>query len=251
MKISNLTLKCIQWIRDWFKNNGPGCNAVIGISGGKDSTVTAMLCVEALGKDRVIGVLMPNGDQKDIEDSYKVVKTLGIRSFIHNIEDSVSSILNEMESDNMVISQQTVINLPPRIRMATLYAYSQSLNGRVANTSNFSETMCGFESKFGDSAGDFSPLGKLFVSDVCEIGKYIAEFHYPELINLVFKTPMDGLNTHEDGTYVTDEDILGVSYIAIEAHLTGVIYNDRVEHLIKSSEFKRKPIPTFNPYETL
>ncbi len=251
MKISNLTLQCVQWIRHWFENNGRGCNAVIGISGGKDSTVTAMLCVEALGRDKVIGVLMPNGDQKDIEDSYKVVKTLGIRYFVHNIEDAVSSTLNEMESNNVVISQQTVINLPPRIRMAALYAYSQSLNGRVANSCNLDEAMCGFETRYGDSAGDFSPLGKLFVSDVCEIGKYIAETHYPELIDLVFKTPMDGLNTHEDGSYVTDEEILGVSYDTIEAHLTGVIHNNRVEHLIKSSEFKRKPMPTFNPYETL
>lgn len=251
MTTSNLTLKCIRWIQNWFKNNGPGCNAVIGISGGKDSTVAAMLCVEALGKDRVIGVLMPNGEQKDIEDSYKVVKTLGIRYFVHNIKEPVSAILDEMESNDMVIRQQTVINLPPRIRMSTLYAYSQSLNGRVVNTCNFNETMCGFETKNGDSVGDFSPLGKLFVSDVCEIGKYIAEAHYPELIDLVFKTPMDGLNTNEDGSYVTDEDILGVSYATIEAHLTGVTHNARVEHLIRTSEFKRKPMSTFNPYETL
>ena len=140
--------ECVEWIRKFFDENGKGCNAIIGISGGKDSSVVAALCVEALGKDRVIGVLMPNGEQTDIDDAVALCEFLGIRFTQVNIKDAYDGILNDMGdlfvsrddgsyvNELMDISEQTKVNLPPRLRMATLYAVSQSLNGRVANTCN-------------------------------------------------------------------------------------------------------------------
>jgi len=128
----------VAWIRDFFEKNGKGCNAVLGISGGKDSTVAAALCVEALGKDRVIGVLMPNGEQADIDCSYQICKHLGIRHYVVNIKDCFDGLKNAIEGQ-MDISEQTVVNMAPRIRMTTVYAVSQSNNGRVVNTCNLSE----------------------------------------------------------------------------------------------------------------
>lgn len=242
----NLTSDLIQWIKDWFAENGPDCKAVIGISGGKDSTICAKLCVEALGKDRVIGILMPNGDQKDIDYSHKVCETLGIKYFMHNISYTVGAVLHNMIENKIEISEQTTINLPARIRMSTLYAYSQSLNGRVVNTCNLSEEMVGYSTRWGDSVGDFSPLGNLTVTEVLALGDYLG---LPK--ELVHKTPIDGLNVKEDGSYVTDEDNLGVTYAEIDSYL-GVnptkLSKDtwlKVNKLVTKSAFKRKPIDTF------
>ena len=152
VKIKN---ECVEWIRDFFCQNGPDCNAVVGISGGKDSSVAAALCVEALGKDRVIGVLMPQGEQHDIDMAYLLVKTLGIKHFVVNIGDTVKAL---KESMPIKLSNQSIVNLPPRIRMATLYAISQSNNGRVVNTCNLSEDWVGYSTRYGDAAGDFSPI---------------------------------------------------------------------------------------------
>ena len=161
----------VQWIRDYFNVNGPHCDAVVGISGGKDSSIVAALCVEALGRERVVGVLMPCGEQIDVEDSKRVVETLGIRSYMVNIQSPVDSILFRVRI-KMEVSEQTKVNLPARIRMTTLYAVAQSLpnGGRVANTCNRSEDFVGYSTKFGDSAGDFSPLANLLVSELIQIG---------------------------------------------------------------------------------
>ena len=246
MTVKEKTEKLISWIKEWFEQNGPNCNAILGISGGKDSTICAKLCVEALGADRVIGILMPNGEQRDIDYSYKVCEILGIKYFVHNIGDTVESVLHNMIENNLIISEQTTINLPARIRMSTLYAYSQSLNGRVVNTCNLSEEMVGYSTRWGDSVGDFSPLGNLTVMEVLEIGDYLG---LPK--ELVHKTPIDGLNIKEDGSYVTDEDNLGVTYAEIDSYL-GVnptmidnITWAKVDDLVHKSVFKRKPIPTF------
>ena len=246
MTVKEKTEKLISWIKEWFEQNGLNCNAVLGISGGKDSTICAKLCVEALGADRVIGILMPNGEQRDIDYSYKVCEILGIKYFVHNIGDTVESVLHNMIENNLIISEQTTINLPARIRMSTLYAYSQSLNGRVVNTCNLSEEMVGYSTRWGDSVGDFSPLGNLTVMEVLEIGDYLG---LPK--ELVHKTPIDGLNIKEDGSYVTDEDNLGVTYAEIDSYL-GVnptmidnITWAKVDDLVHKSVFKRKPIPTF------
>ncbi len=229
----------IQWIRDWFEANGKGCNAVIGISGGKDSSIVAALCKEALGKERVIGVLMPNGEQKDISDSKELVAHLGIPFYICNIKEGVDGVLNALKNSGVEISRQTIVNLPPRIRMSTLYALSQSNNGRVANTCNLSEDWVGYSTRYGDAAGDFSPLGKLTVQEVKAIGR---ELDLPDF--LVEKIPSDGL------TDKTDEDNLGFTYAALDKYIrTGVCENEevktRIDRLHRLNEFKLKPIPCY------
>ena len=229
----------VQWIRDWFEENGKGCNAIVGISGGKDSSVVAALCVKALGKDRVIGVLMPNGEQPDIDCSKQLVAYLGIPFYICNIQKAVNGVLESLTESGVEITRQTRVNLPPRIRMSTLYALSQSNNGRVANTCNLSEDWVGYSTRYGDAAGDFSPLGKLTVQEVKAIGAHLG---LP--INLVEKVPSDGLTDR------TDEDNLGFTYQVLDNYIrTGVCENEetkaRIDRLHILNEFKLKPIPCF------
>ena len=219
--------------------NGKGCNAVVGISGGKDSSVVAALCVEALGKDRVIGVLMPNGEQPDIDCSKQLVAYLGIPFYVCNIQKAVDGVKQSLIESGVEISRQTLVNLPPRIRMSTLYALSQSMNGRVANTCNLSEDWVGYSTRYGDAAGDFSPLGKLTVQEVKEIGRYLG---LPQ--NLVDKVPSDGLTDR------TDEDNLGFTYAVLDKYIrTGVCEDTdtkaRIDRLHTLNEFKLKPIPCF------
>ncbi len=229
----------VQWIRDWFEENGKGCNAVIGISGGKDSSIVAALCKEALGAERVIGVLMPNGEQRDISDSQALVTHLGIPYYVCNIKEAVDGVLRSLQASGLEASRQTVINLPPRIRMSTLYALSQSKNGRVANTCNLSEDWVGYSTRYGDAAGDFSPLGKLTVREVKAIGR---ELDLPDF--LVDKIPSDGL------TDKTDEDNLGFTYAVLDEYIrTGVCADPevkaRIDRLHRLNEFKLKPIPCY------
>lgn len=229
----------IYWIKNWFQENGPDCNAIVGISGGKDSSVVAALLVEALGKDRVIGVLMPNGQQSDIADAKELVSHLGIHSYIINIKDSVVGVLQAMEIAGIDISEQTRINLPPRIRMSTLYAISQSNQGRVANTCNLSEDWIGYSTRYGDAAGDFAPLGNLTVSEVVELGMLLK---LPE--HLVKKTPSDGLCGQ------SDEDKIGFSYATLDKYIrTGLckdaIIKEKIDSMHKANQFKLEPIPYF------
>ena len=234
--------QCAQWIRDWFEENGKGCNAVLGISGGKDSSVCAALCVEALGKDRVIGVTMPNGVQPDIDDSIKLINHLGIKRYNINIGESFKALMAEVEDKlGHEASAQTRINMAPRLRMTALYAVSQSNNGRVVNTCNLSEDWVGYSTRYGDAAGDFSPLGGLTVAEVVAIGKVLG---LP--IDLVEKTPSDGLCGK------TDEDNLGFTYAVLDKYIrTGVCEDPVTKALIDRKHvlnlFKLKPIPHFEP----
>ncbi len=236
--VKRVTSDCVQWIKDFFEKNGKDCMAVVGISGGKDSSVVAALCVEALGKNRVIGVLMPQGEQSDIEYSKMLVDFLDITRITCNIEGAVNEVLESFEG---VVSPtlQTTTNLPARIRMATLYAISQSVNGRVANTCNLSENWVGYCSKFGDAAGDFSPLENLTVTEVKAIGR---ELGLPS--ELVDKTPTDGLCGK------TDEDNLGFTYAELDAYIRdGIEPNEEVKAKIDSMHeknlFKLQPMPSF------
>ena len=234
--------QCVEWIRDWFEQNGKDCNAVIGISGGKDSSVVAALCVEALGKDRVIGVLMPNGVQKDIADSIALVQHLGIEHYVIDISKSVNAIKSEVEN-NIEVLQQTMINLPCRIRMATLYAVSQSMNGRVANTCNLSEDYIGYSTRWGDSVGDFSPLSNLTTDEVVAVGDALGLPY-----SLTHKTPADGLCGK------TDEDNFGFTYEVLNRYIrTGVCENPetkaKIDSLHEKNLFKLQPIPSFHPTE--
>lgn len=231
---------CVEWIREFFRNNGPDCNAVVGISGGKDSSVAAALCVEALGKDRVIGVLMPQGVQGDIDAAYQLVNHLGIRRYEINIKETVESILRAIPED-LPLTEQTRINVSPRIRMATLYAVSQSCNGRVVNTCNLSEDWVGYSTRYGDAAGDFSPLCMLTVTEVKEIGRLLG---LPE--ELVEKTPIDGLCGK------TDEENLGFTYAVLDRYIrTGEIDDpatkEIIDHRHKANLFKLQLMPKFEP----
>ena len=234
-----VTNAAVKWIQEWFEINGKGCNAVIGISGGKDSSVVAALCAKALGKDRVIGVLMPNGKQSDIHDSEELVAYLGIPYYVCNVKKAVDGVLESLQESGVEPSRQTIVNLPPRIRMSTLYALSQSMNGRVANTCNLSEDWVGYSTRYGDAAGDFSPLGKLTVQEVKAVGKYLG---LP--LHLVDKVPSDGLTDR------TDEDNLGFTYAVLDKYIrTGVCEDEqtkaRIDRLHTLNEFKLKPIPCY------
>ena len=229
----------IHWIRAWFWKNGRGCNAVIGISGGKDSSVCAALCAAALGKERVIGVLMPNGTQNDSPDSYQLVAHLGIRSVIINIEGAVNSIRQQLAESGISPTSQTCINLPPRIRMAALYAVSQSMNGRVINTCNLSEDWVGYSTRYGDSAGDVSLLGKLTVQEVKAIGRHLG---LPE--NLIEKTPSDGLCGS------TDEQKLGFSYAVLDRYIRegfceDPVIREKIDELHRRNKFKMETMEAF------
>ena len=237
--VAKVTNEAVEWIREWFEQNGKGCNAVVGISGGKDSSVVAALCEKALGKERVIGVLMPNGKQPDIDCSHKLIAHLGIPFFVCNIEKAVNGVLESLTESGVEITRQTRVNLPPRIRMSTLYALSQSNNGRVANTCNLSEDWVGYSTRYGDAAGDFAPLGKLTVQEVKAIGAYLG---LP--IDLVEKVPSDGLTDR------TDEDNLGFTYKVLDEYIrTGVCEDEatkaKIDRLHTLNEFKLKPIPCY------
>lgn len=232
--------ECVLWIKEFFEKNGPGCNAVIGISGGKDSSVAAALCVEALGTQRVIGVLMPQGEQNDIDMAYKLVNHLGIKHFEINVKDAVDAIINKLPK-GMEITSQTKQNIPPRIRMSTLYAVSQSMNGRVCNTCNLSEDWVGYSTRYGDSVGDFSPLSGLTVTEVKKIGHILG---LPD--DIVEKVPSDGICGK------TDEDNLGFTYATLDKYIrTGVCEDEKIKELIdkkhKMNLFKLELMPIFKP----
>ena len=235
VKIKN---ECVEWIKKFFAENGPDCNAVVGISGGKDSSVVAALCVEALGKDRVIGVLMPCGNQHDIDMAELLVKHLDIKHFVINVKDAVEGLKGALPFE---LSAQTTTNMPPRIRMTTLYAVAQSFNGRVANTCNLSEDWVGYSTRYGDAAGDFSPCSHLTVAEVKQIGTVLG---LPDV--LVNKVPIDGLCGK------TDEDNLGFTYAVLDRYIrTGEIDDEetkkKIDSMHKRNLFKLQLMPSFEP----
>lgn len=234
----NVKNDCVKWIKEFFDNNGPDCNAIVGISGGKDSSVAAALCVEALGKERVIGVLMPQGEQHDIDMAYMLVNHLGIKHYIINVKDAVDGVMKNIPAE-LNISEQAKQNLPPRIRMSTLYAVSQSCNGRVCNTCNLSEDWVGYSTRYGDSVGDFSPMSNLTVTEVKEIGHLLG---LPK--ELVNKTPIDGLCGK------SDEENLGFTYAELDKYIReGIIEDEEKKKLIDKKHvqnlFKLKLMPSF------
>lgn len=238
--VEKITNDCVEWIREFFEKNGKDCNAVVGISGGKDSSVAAALCVKALGKDRVIGVLMPSGVQHDIDMAYMLVNHLGIKHYEINIKSAVDAIKGEIAKE-IELTEQSVINLPPRIRMSTLYAVSQSVNGRVVNTCNLSEDWVGYSTRYGDAAGDFSPMSNLTVAEVKLIGAHLG---LPKA--LVEKVPIDGLCSK------TDEENLGFTYEILDKYIrTGVCEDEQTKELIdkkhKANLFKLEMMPCFKP----
>lgn len=240
--VEKVTAELIEWVRDWFENNGKGCKAVLGISGGKDSSVAAAVCVKALGKENVFGVLMPKGVQHDIDVAESLCETLGIEHITVNIENAYNALQGEITDKLGEFTPQSAQNLPPRIRMTTLYAVSQTLNGRVVNTCNLSEDWVGYSTRYGDSVGDFSPLSNLTVTEVKEIGRYLglpAKF--------VDKVPIDGLCGK------TDEENLGFTYAVLDRYIREGICEDEktkaeIDRRHKANLFKLQLMPCF-PYE--
>lgn len=254
----------INWIRKyWATNASPTQKAIIGISGGKDSTIAAMLCAEALGKGKVLGVLMPQGVQEDIQDAIDVCKILGIEYITHNIDEICNVLYDDIydiHSDTYGYPNELArINTPPRIRMTLLYAYAALYGGRVVNTCNLSEDFLGYSTKYGDMAGDFSPLGHYTVTEVIAIGEYcinrllfkktapkeLEDIH--RLYPLVNKTPADGLCGK------TDEENLGVSYKVVDEYIRGTGNPSleevaRIEDLNAKSMHKRQAIHIPGPY---
>lgn len=241
-----LIIKLIRWISEQMEKSG-GKKAVIGISGGKDSTVTAALLVKALGKENVIGVIMPNKIQSDINYAYEVCEYLDINF----IESNISNIYNEFQNNLKKgegylykdISDKTNLNLPPRIRMTLLYAISQSIpKARVVNTGNLSERWIGYTTLYGDNTGTFAPLAEFTSSEVVEIGRYL---NLPN--KFITKIPADGLTGN------TDEDVIGFSYETLNTYIrTGFIEDkkikDKIDNLHSYNEFKFKTIPTFKNF---
>lgn len=218
--------------------------AVIGISGGKDSTIVAALMAEALGVNNVFGVLMPNGIQSDISDSVRVVEFLGIPNITVNIKDSFDGLYNSVNTALMAsvghgVTEESRINIAPRIRMTTLYSVAQSMgNGwRVIGTTNASENYIGWLTKWGDGAADFEPIIDITVTELLILGK---ELGLP--IDLVEKIPIDGL---AEGS---DEDRLGFTYAQLDKHINEGTCGDKevdakIERMHLYSEHKRNPVP--------
>lgn len=229
----------IQWIAEWFNPFGETSKAVIGISGGKDSTIVAALCSKAIGPDRVIGLLLPNGNQSDLYDAVKVCELLKIKFHTINIKDGVDTTLNELKKNGIVPTEQTIINIPPRERTKVIRAVAQSCNGFMVNTCNLSEDYIGYFTIGGDGDGDFSPLGRLTATEVVEIGHCLG---LPK--ELVDKTPSDGLCGK------TDEDSFGFSYAVLDKYIrTGEIEDmeikKKIDTLHEKNKFKLEKMSTF------
>ncbi|MDR0221031.1 MAG: NAD(+) synthase [Lachnospiraceae bacterium] len=232
--------KLTDWVKEYFQNNAtPETKAVVGISGGKDSSTTAAVCVAALGKERVVGVLMPQGSQADIDVAYDLVRTLGIEYVEVNIGETVAKLYGEIEKSGLTLNTAATFNTPARIRMTTLYAVSAIVGGRVVNTCNWSEDWVGYSTKYGDSAGDLSPLMHLTVGEVKAVGR---ELGLPD--RFIDKVPLDGLCGK------TDEENLGFTYATLDTYIrTGVCEDEKVraeiDRLHKMNLHKISPMPAF------
>lgn len=243
-QLEKLTNRLIEWTRNSMESSG-GKTAVIGISGGKDSSVVAALCVKALGKENVVGVLMPDGVQDDISFAEELCEELNIKHSTVNIQVMSSAFLNVLEGieGDIIesVSEQTTLNFPPRIRMTLLYAISQSIdNSRVINTSNISEDWVGYATVYGDTAGAFSPLGTLTSDEVIQLGAHLGLSD-----KFIYKDPSDGL------TGKTDEDIFGFTYKTLNRYIREGICEDeetkiRIDNMHKYSRHKFLPIPMFD-----
>lgn len=239
------TEKLINWIKEWFDTNGKDCNAVIGLSGGKDSTIVAALCVKAIGANRVIGVAMPDGKQ-GINDADKIAEYLGIKFLVAPITEITTSMKRMFAMKNtegvwdFTMSLQTEQNIPPRARMIMLRAIAQSNNGRVSNNCNLSEDYLGYFTIAGDGDGDFAPLANLTVTEIKKIGDYLG---LPK--EWVHKTPNDGLPNSS-----SDEAKFGFSYDTLDKYIRNVEspsfeVKERIDKWHNSILYKLQPIASF------
>lgn len=238
------TGELIEYCRVQLQSSG-GTRAVIGVSGGKDSSVTAALMAAAIGPERVHGVLMPDGVQADIADAHAVCAHLGIHEHLIPIDAITREFRAKLEREAELTAQAT-LNLPPRVRMTMLFGLAQCLpDARVINTSNLSEDWVGYATLYGDTAGAFAPLAMLTTEEVVQVG---IELGLPTL--LAKKVPADGL------TGKTDEDVLGFSYAVLNRYIrTGEIDDPdtkaSIDRLHRISRFKFLPMPMFDPGFTI
>jgi len=237
-----VTHEIVKWILEYFEKNANdrNCNAIVGISGGKDSSTVAALCVRALGAERVIGVLMPQGEQWDIGFSHELADHLKIKKCVVNIKDGVDAVFQALKEGGLLLNRQATINTPARIRMSVLYAVSAIVGGRVANTCNLSEDWVGYSTKFGDSAGDFSPISGLTVTEVKAVGR---ELGLPS--KFIDKMPADGLSG------LSDEDNLGFSYDVLDRYIREGICEDKsvkekIDSLHRNNLHKLNPMPGYD-----
>lgn len=232
--------KCIAWIKDWFETKSGGAKGcVLGISGGKDSTIVAALLCKAIGKEKILGVLMPNGEQRDIDDGKAICKFLDIKSVIVNIKDAYDGIVSGIEATGIELDRQPKVNISPRMRMSVLYAIGQQYNYRVAGTGNLSERYVGYATKWGDMANDFNPIGSFTSDEVVAIGKGLGLPH-----DLIYKPPADGL------TGKTDEENLGFTYEVLNKYIrTGVCEDltlkEKIDKLHTYNTHKIEPISIY------
>lgn len=232
--------KLVKWLKDYFDNNGQPINAVVGCSGGKDSTVVLAALTKAIGPDRIYAILMPNGEQADIDDSYKICEYLGLKPHVCNIQNAyngvVGSVSGEFEPTN-----QMRINLAPVLRMTTLKAISQCVNGRFTCNGNASEAYIGWFTIDGDDRGSVKPLINMTVTEVIQVGEALG---LPDW--MIHKTPTDGLCGQ------TDEDKFGFTYEVLDKYIrTGEIddleVKAKIDDMHKRNAFKLKPMPSFEP----
>lgn len=242
------TEELIQWVKDYFAEAGDNTNAILGMSGGKDSTVAAAVLCKALGPDRVIGVSMPQGSQS-LNDADKICEYLGMKMYTVNIGQAFDGLLEGIKYAGEVLSKPSVQNIPPRLRMATLYAIGQTNNARVVNTCNLSEDYIGYATKFGDGAGDFSVFANLTVTEVLAIGDYLGVPY-----QWVHKTPDDGL-PHS----CPDEEKIGFTYAELDIYIRtgkapeGYVHDnpeeglkvDKIDRMRKANLHKLLPMPSY------
>lgn len=238
--MKTLTRNCVNWTKSILEKNHQ-TKVVIGISGGKDSSVVAAICAKAIGPENVIGVMMPNGEQKDIADSQSLIAHLGIKSTTVNIGNAFNDLCNAINL-GVELSYDTKTNLPARLRMSTLYAVAQTVGGFVANTCNLSEDTVGYATLYGDNAGSFAAISKLTTEEVMEIGD---DLGLP--FELVHKVPIDGLQPK------TDEDKLGFTYHEVNELIRKGIkgpHFEKIMDMYRKNKFKLDivRIPYFDPH---
>ena len=232
--------KLVKWLKDYFDNNGQPINAVVGCSGGKDSTVVLAALTKAIGPDRIYAILMPNGEQADIDDSYKICEYLGLKPHVCNIQDAYNGVVGSV-SGEFEPTGQMKINLAPVLRMTTLKAISQCVNGRFTCNGNASEAYIGWFTIDGDDRGSVKPLINMTVTEVIQVGEALG---LPDW--MIHKTPTDGLCGQ------TDEDKFGFTYEVLDKYIrTGEIddleVKAKIDDMHKRNAFKLKPMPSFEP----
>lgn len=228
----------INWLTT-YKNENHVPGVVLGLSGGKDSTTVAMLAKKVWG-DNVVGIMMPNGVQPDIDDTKAIAEKLDLWTMNVNIGSAMTAMLDAIAID---VSDKSKTNIPPRLRMTVLYAIAQTLGYQVIGTGNYSERFIGWTTKWGDSACDLNPIGNLTKTEVVEIGLELAE-EFGLDKKFIEKAPGDGL------TGKTDEDNFGFTYHDLDGFLLNKMPSDpeieqKIMNMHLASLHKVNPIPMF------